>query len=129
MKKPETFECPCFSEEMLDNVISLSWSDGWWSDVPGCKEAPYEDLREIWMVNAGGKGEKLDLHFQAGILHGQPFVSAAIYNHRSRAYDLLCGGTMSAQEARPCIELLERSISKISTTNHDRNYCLQFPQS
>ena len=120
--------CDCFSMEDLQNLYNyVPWPFGWWSDVPGCKNAPYDQLLELWLTNVGQPSQNFNFSAQAGTINGQPFRSSAIFNHLTGQFDLLCGGYTTAEIAEPCRQILDNFFNSLQNTHPTWNYCVLFP--
>lgn len=119
--------CECFSAALLDSILDLSWGWGWWSDVPGCKAPPYQNLYELWITNVGLPNDNFNFSAQAGTINGNPFASSAIFNHETGQFDLLCGGYTTAEIAEPCAQILNNFFDRLRTLHPDWDYCVRFP--
>jgi hypothetical protein len=120
-------QCPCFSNESLEALLQLDWESGWWSDVPGCRKAPYGEMQEIWIPNAKGLGQSFDVNVQAGLMLGKPFASASVFNRRSGSYDLICGGYMEESQMQACRQLLTAAILQLREKKPQYEYCSLIP--
>jgi hypothetical protein len=119
--------CPCFSAQDLEALRDYAWSWGWWSDVPGCKDAPFENLMELWITNAGLPAQNFNFSAQAGTINGNYFASSAKFNHLTGQFDLLCGGYTTQEIAEPCIQILNNFIEDLKVTHPDWDYCVRVP--
>lgn len=120
--------CDCFTMQDLQNLYNYTpWPYGWWSDVPGCKNAPYDQLLELWITNVGQPAQNFNFSAQAGTINGQPFRSSAKFNHQTGQFDLLCGGYTTAEIAEPCRQILDNFFQSLQNTHPDWNYCVRFP--
>ncbi len=119
--------CPCFSQESLEDLYDVAWQWGWWSDVPGCKNAPYENLLELWITNAGLPNDNYNFSAQAGTINGNAFASSAIFNHETGQFDLLCGGYTTPEIAEPCRQILSNFIQDLRISHPTWDFCVRFP--
>ncbi len=121
--------CDCFSMEELQQLYTYTpWPYGWWSDVPGsCKDAPYDQLMELWITNVGQPSQNFNFSAQAGTINGNPFASKARFNHLTGQFDVLCGGYTSAQNASNCAQILHAFIQQLRNTHPTWDYCIRFP--
>lgn len=120
--------CDCFTMEELQELYSYTpWPYGWWSDVPGsCKNAPYDQLMELWITNVGQPSQNFNFSAQAGTINGNPFASKARFNHLTGQFDVLCGGYTSAQNASNCAQILHAFIQQLRDTHPTWDYCERF---
>ncbi len=121
--------CDCFSMEELQNLYTYTpWPFGWWSDVPGsCKDAPYDQLMEVWITNVGQPSQNFNFSAQAGTINGNPFASCAKFNHLTGQFDKLCGGYTNAQNASNCSQILHAFINQMRNSHPTWDYCVRFP--
>ncbi len=119
--------CPCFSQQTLEDLYDVTWSWGWWSDVPGCKDVPYDQMLELWITNAGLPNDNFNFSAQAGTIDGAWFASSAIFNHETNQFDLLCGGFTSQTIAEPCRQILSNFIQDLRESHPDWDYCIRVP--
>src|SRR5687768_4710126 len=106
-----TLVCDCFTMQDLQNLYNYDpWPFGWWSDVPGCKPAPYDQMLELWLTNVGQPSQNFNYSAQAGYINGLPFRSHAKYNPLTGQFDVLCGGYTTAEIAEPCRQILANFI-------------------
>ena len=116
--------CDCFSMQDLQNLYNYTpWPFGWWSDVPGCKNAPYDQLLELWLTNIGQPSQNFNYSAQAGTINGLPFRSHAKFNHLTGQFDVLCGGYTTAEIAEPCRQILSNFIQQLRNTHPQLDYC------
>ena len=121
--------CDCFTMEELQQVYQYTpWPFGWWSDVPGsCKDAPYDQLMEVWITNVGQPSQNFNFSVQAGTINGLPFASQARFNHLTGQFDELCGGYTNAQNASNCAQILHDFIAQMRNSHPTWDYCIRFP--
>jgi len=121
--------CDCFSMEELQELYTYTpWPYGWYSDVPGsCKDAPYDQLMEVWLTNLGQPAQNFNFSAQAGTINGNPFASCARFNHLTNQFDKLCGGYTNAQNASNCALILHDFIAQMRSTHPSLDYCILFP--
>ena len=123
-----TLVCECFSMQDLQELYNYTpWPFGWWSDVPGCKAPPYDQLLELWITNVGQPAQNFNFSAQAGTINGNWFASSARFNHITGQFDLLCGGYTTQQIAEPCRQILSNFIQQLRSTHPDWDYCVRFP--
>jgi|GEM_PF-6941271 len=121
--------CDCFTMEELQALYDdQPWPFGWYSDVPGsCKDAPYDQLMEIWLTNVGQPTQNYNFSAQAGTINGNPFASKAKFNHLTGQFEELCGGYTNAQNASNCALILHDFIAQMRSTHPTWDYCIRFP--
>ena len=121
--------CSCFTMEELQEVYNYTpWPYGWWSDVPGsCKDAPYDQLMEVWITNVGQPAQNFNFSVQAGTINGNPFASQARFNHLTGQFDELCGGYTTAENASNCALILKAFIQQMKASHPSWDYCVRFP--
>lgn len=123
-----TLVCECFSMQDLQDLYNYTpWPFGWWSDVPGCKAPPYDQLLELWITNVGQPAQNFNFSAQAGTINGNWFASSAKFNHLTGQFDILCGGYTSQAVAEPCRQILSNFIQQLRSTHPDWDYCVRFP--
>lgn len=121
--------CDCFTMEELQALYEdQPWPYGWYSDVPGsCKDAPYDQLMEVWLTNIGQPTKNYNFSAQAGTINGNPFASKAKFNHLTGQFDVLCGGYTNAQNASNCALILHDFIAQMRASHPTWDYCIRFP--
>lgn len=120
--------CNCFSMQDLQNLYNYTpWPYGWWSDVPGCKAFPYDQLLELWITNVGQPAQNFNFSAQAGTINGSWFASSAKFNHLTGQFDLLCGGYTTQAIAEPCRQILDNFFNSLQITHPTWDYCVRFP--
>jgi hypothetical protein len=115
--------CPCFTPESLNSLLDVVRSSGWWSDVPGCRTAPYDQLLELWISRTGLSGDMCDYSIRAGTINRSSFASSAIFNHNTGQFDVMCGGYTTPDIAESCTRILSQFIQGLRRTHSDWNYC------
>lgn len=121
--------CDCFTMEELQALYNdQPWPYGWYSDVPGsCKDAPYDQLMEVWLTNIGQPSKNYNFSAQAGTINGNPFASKAKFNHLTGQFETLCGGYTNAQNASNCAQILHAFIAQMRASHPTWDYCIRFP--
>lgn len=119
--------CPCFTEADLNGLLRYTWTWGWWSDVPGCKDAPYSEMLEVWVADAMTDGMRYNIGVQAGRAGDRYHLSWVRFNHQTGRFDKHCIQEVTREAARPCMTLLGRFIGQLRVSHPDWDYCVRFP--
>jgi hypothetical protein len=108
---------------MLDTMLTVFWTAGHFSDVPGCKLPPNDKLYEFFIRSAGRPFNDFNFSAQAGYHNGAPFASSAIFNNKTQRYEWNCGGLTTKEIAEPCTRILKEFISRLNRERPDWNHC------
>lgn len=119
--------CSCFTEDDLNGLLQYTWSWGWWSDVPGCKTAPFDEMLEVWVADATKDRMRYNIGVQAGRMGDRYHLSWARFNHQTGRFDEHRSLEVSREAARPCMLLLGSFIRELRASHPDWDYCVRFP--
>ncbi|MCZ2101783.1 MAG: histidine kinase [Chitinophagales bacterium] len=124
LKTNEELKCPCFSEKMLDSLFQFTWTQGYWSDVPGCKLPPWHEIYDVFIMHVGLPEYDFNFSAQAGVIEGENYIASHVYNNITEKYEWRCGGGgIHDSIAIPCTAILKKWILKTKKIVPDIDFC------